>query len=852
MKNSRFACGGLVSSLALVPVLAVGSLELSVPLVNAPVDRVALGLWEMSAPQKGEEVLVRQSFGEGADGAFLGGEGKYGPPYGVEIKNPVPVIAGSRCDIAFEGRVTDFANTYVVYIKVLDAAGANISDKMAVPAGWSYSPHTKAFYQLALTLDKVNAWQRKVLPFLVPEGTAAMRVSVCPWRGTGVFCRSVDVKMMNGLVRRLVSFDRQDAGTGGETVFRSSEDGLRLTIRPEPAAAGATEFTATVADESNPPRPRALCLQVNVRKPLEGWTWHRDWRMDARVEGTGAYRVEESVGGHPVTRYPFSAVSKDGAGFALGMPFDEVAYENRVVGTNGITSSVAVGLLARSAGGTSATFRWQLFPFKGSWGFRSAARAYYALQGDKMRQPKPEAKEGTWLWPIWPSKAPERTEDFGLTFWEAPATIGKHPSEIAAAHARGIEVYPYTEAWGMRQPLKTRDDGTLPSVEERMAELRSWASTNEPGKVWFDAPRHIAAQAALNSFPVKPDGGHPFIVDRWDHWTHWWRTNADPRLPRPNRASICWDYTVGIDLDRVDGVYLDSVSYGFSVNFCNVRPDHLAVMDEPLVYDVETARPCADGMQHQVAFVRWVAERLHAKNKRVFGNVFGIAHRFHASTIDIFGSEVGGWGRPNGEARFHEIRSDVEACEKRFYAYHRPVTDLLQEGFYEHLTPEFSATAMTNYLARQMFYAFYPGVSTIGGEEKIGYANWRRYFDTTRRCERDRELFKVAVPLIRRLNKAGWEPETLVRADKQTVLVERFGTLPGECLLTVRNASDASVDVKLMPEDNLKAWVLKTVWRGRADDLSDAVQKLDRGAWSVSLAPWETVVCEVKNTLTKE
>lgn len=68
-------------------------------------------------------------------------------------------------------------------------------------------------------------------------------------------------------------------------------------------------------------------------------------------------------------------------------------------------------------------------------------------------------------------------------------------------------------------------------------------------------------------------------------------TNADPRLAKPNRSSLCWDYTVGRYLDDVDGVYLDSLGTAMS-GFNNVREDHLAVMTEPLVYDEATARPC--------------------------------------------------------------------------------------------------------------------------------------------------------------------------------------------------------------------------------------------------------------------
>lgn len=831
-------CGGLMMGSLLTSVLWADPMVPSVPLAHAPVERLDVQLWELSAPAKGETNLAQTNLAQTTDGLFLGGEGKYGPRHGVEIKNAIPVVAGSRCEIAFEGRVADVANTFVVYVQTLDASGRNQSDMVGAPTSWSHSPYTHAFYQLAIKLDRKDVWQRKVLPLIVPDGVSALRVTVAPWRGTGVFCRAIDVKMKHGPSRQAVVFDHLEVGSDGTRTFTSTKNDLRLTVCSVVQPGGVVDFSATVADSAQPPRPRALRLQVTAPKALEGWMWHRNWRIDERLSEVSVLRDEQVVGGHPVSRYPFTAVSKEGEGFAFGMPVDEVAYESRVVGTNGISSSVAIGLLARPAGGTSATYRWQLFPFKGTWGFRSAARAYYALHGDKLRTPAADAKEGTWLWPIWPSKAPERPEDFGLTFWEAPSTIAKRPQEIDAAHAKGIEVYPYTEAWGMRQALKTDADGSLPPVEERLAELQSWAKTNESGKVWFDAPRNIAAQAALNSLPIKPDGEHPFVVDRWDHWTHWWRTNSDPRLAPPNRASLCWDYTIGLDLDSVDGVYLDSVSYGFSVNFRNVRPDHLAVMDEPLVYDPETAQPCADGMQHQVAFVRWIADRLHAKKKRVFGNVFAIAHRFHATTIDIFGSEVGGWGKPEGETRFQETRSDVEAGEKRFYAYHRPVTDLLQEGFYEHITPEFSAMAMTNYVARQLFYGFYPGVSTIGGEEKPGYANWRRYFDSTRRCERDRDLFKAAVPLIRRLNKAGWQPETGVRSLDARVWVERFGEPGKVCLITVRNMSKDSVETVLSAEFPCAG--MDPQWMG-----SPIPSRISTG-WQMILKPWQTAVYELK------
>ena len=146
---------------------------------------------------------------------------------------------------------------------------------------------------------------------------------------------------------------------------------------------------------------------------------------------------------------------------------------------------------------------------------------------------------------------------------------------------------------------------------------------------------------------------------------------------------------------------------------------------------------------------------------------------------------------------------------------------------------------MEMYIENQMFYGFYPAVSTIGGEEKIGYSGWRRYFDANKRYERDRELFKAALPVIRRLNRAGWQPETLLRANVAHVWIERYGEPgTGECLFTVRNASEKPVEAKLTPEFQVSA--LEGIWRAvtAAHDV--------KNGFTVRLEPWQTAVFKVK------
>ena len=770
---------------------------------------------------------------------FGGDDKRVGLAHGVKPAQPVPLEAGVSCTLEVSARVARGTDTIIVYMRAFDAAGRDVTASAPAPSGWSYSIYSKCYVKYPLSLDVCGKWTTLKVPFRVPEGVAKMEPMVCPWRGGGADVRGMRIVQGSVVKARTVSFDAPVRHVGNTTLFRSPRDWLAMDVT---VGDGGT-FEVVVIDHSLlrsdvPPRlsGRALDLVVRVPAALEGWTWHRNWRADEKIVADSRFIDAEQVGGFPVSRYPFSAVSKDGAGFAFGTPLDEGGYESRVVTAKGIESRLPVGLLARGEGlGRCAKFRYLLFPFKGTWGFRSAAKAYYAREAHKMPPVPAGAKEGTWVWPIWPSKGPVDPDDFGHTFWEAPSSIGKHPEAIRRAHELGIGVFPYTEVWGMRQHLPTAEDGSHPPLAARLAELEGWAAQTNSGKVWFDAPREESARACLNSMPLKPDGSHAYIEDHYSSWSTWWRTNPDPRLPKPNRCSICWDHTLASALDEIDGVYLDSVSYGFAADYRNVRPEHLAVFDAPLIYDTDTLRPCTDGMQHMTTFIDWLAGKLHSKGKRLFGNTFGIAHRFQATRIDIFGREVGSWGSRPCEKSLHSVITDATACEQRFFAYRRPVSNLLQEGHWERLCKEVTHRGMEMYIENQMFYGFYPAVSTIGGEEKIGYSGWRRYFDANKRYERDRDLFKATIPVIRRLNRAGWQPETLMRANVAHVWIERYGEPgTGECLFTVRNASEKPVEAKLTPECPLS--VLKGVWK----DVTAA--RDGKNGFTVRLEPWQTAV----------
>ncbi|MBR5839268.1 MAG: hypothetical protein IKZ84_12060, partial [Victivallales bacterium] len=115
------------------------------------------------------------------------------------------------------------------------------------------------------------------------------------------------------------------------------------------------------------------------------------------------------------------------------------------------------------------------------------------------------------------------------------------------------------------------------------------------------------------------------------------------------------------------------------------------------------------------------------------------------------------------------------------------------------------------------------------------------YFGKTRQCERDRELFKIIVPLVRRLNDAGWKPETMVRCNQKTVMVERYGDSHDgrELLFTIRNESNQDVaEVELVVECDANEL---TCLYG---DI--AITKTGEKTWRMPLKARKTVVLKAK------
>jgi hypothetical protein len=172
-------------------------------------------------------------------------------------------------------------------------------------------------------------------------------------------------------------------------------------------------------------------------------------------------------------------------------------------------------------------------------------------------------------------------------------------------------------------------------------------------------------------------------------------------------------------------------------------------------------------------FARWVTDEVH----RDLGKVT-MANGMLGDMpwgADLFGF----MGRETDWLRTGELvpDSDARLSYQRTLAYQRPYGLLMNTDF-DHLTHE----RVERYFQVALFYGIYPSMFSHNAAED-------RYWDDPTLYERDRPLFRRYVPLIRDLNRGGWQPVTHATTSKDSVYVERFGAWP-DLRFTLRNMDE--------------------------------------------------------------
>lgn len=223
----------------------------------------------------------------------------------------------------------------------------------------------------------------------------------------------------------------------------------------------------------------------------------------------------------------------------------------------------------------------------------------------------------------------------------------------------------------------------------------------------------------------------------------------------------------------VDGTYVDSLE--MAAWDPNYRPDHIAVAATPPTFDEEGKTVLLHAFSIY-EFCEDLAERMHALGKLTFANGALWTLPWYACQLDVLGTELN-FGTDS------QYRPDPDSifCFRRALSGRKPYVVLLNTDY-----DQFGQESVRRYFERCLFYGVFPSMFSHNAADNPYWQNPNWY-------NRDRELFRKYIPLVRKLSVLGWEPVTYATSSNGSVYVERWGHGP-TFALTVHNDTDATQD----------------------------------------------------------
>ena len=149
--------------------------------------------------------------------------------------------------------------------------------------------------------------------------------------------------------------------------------------------------------------------------------------------------------------------------------------------------------------------------------------------------------------------------------------------------------------------------------------------------------------------------------------------------------------------------------------------------------------------------------------------------------LDVAGIEVNWLGN---DGKFNPD-SDSVMNLRRTMSAKKPYL-LLQNTDYD----KFSHDYVEKYLLRSLFYGIYPSMFSANAADHPYWENPKWY-------NRDRDLFKKYLPILKKLSLAGWEPITYARSSRPEISIERFGANS----FTVMNTSESALETNIVVDE---------------------------------------------------
>jgi len=580
----------------------------------------------------------------------------------------------------------------------------------------------------------------------VPEGAAVF---------DGVAVRAKAAAGERFLVRDVAADSDFVSIEGGEAL------GLRLECQTE-RRVDARFLDARLTETTG--KDRAVTLVYTVPAAGAGWRWLAGPRREEAAEPARDYVnatwFQAGATGQ-LSRYPLAAVARGKDGLAVCLDMDRAAYfrVGYSAGAGELYIAYDLGLVPEKK---SAEFRFAVFPFDATWGFRGAVARMYELFPDQFRSRTPD--QGLWM-PFHKISQVKGWEDFGFRFKEGN-------DETAWDDAHGILTFRYTEPMTWWMPMAKDLPRTL---EAALAEARRLA---EKGDRSAQALLVSGYHDALGRFPAR------LLDTPWCNGAVWSMNSSPGVTGEATDFKNKWSPAIRESLygpgrkGDLDGEYVDS-SEGYVTDVLDYRRDHFATARAPLAFSFGTHQPAVFRGLIAYEYVRAIADDVHAMGKLMMANGAPDRLPWLIPWIEVGGTETD-WN-PGGRWR---PMSDDELLYRRVLCGPKPYCFLMNTEF-----DKFPHERVEKYMKRCLAYGMFPGFFSANASEG-------HYFSRPELYDRDRPLFKKYVPLVKRVAEAGWQPVTRARSSDPKVYVERWGTR----YLTLFNDSDRKASAAITLE----------------------------------------------------
>ena len=553
-------------------------------------------------------------------------------------------------------------------------------------------------------------------------------------------------------------------------------------------------------------KDRAITVGFAIPIPAKGLRWWHSIRSSEKVTAGGIYSdsvpIEAGIGS--MSKYPVACLSSAKDSICLSIPMSEPCVYR--IGYNGALGWYYIAFdLGLCPEVSDAKFSFIIY--KSAPGMRAAADKYYRIFPEYFT--KRVEHEGNWM-AFTKVSSVKGWEDFGFAFHEGD-------NDVAWDAEHGISSFRYTEPMSYWMSM-TKD---LPRTPEKALELvdgdlhqdkdlgkRDWAAATESSLAEDESGRQ-----RILFFDAPWCDGALFLLD------------PNPRISGTTKASISWSKEIADRLygdpskSQLAGEYLDSVE--MASGYVNTRREHFKYAQRPLTFCSRTKRPAILQILSTYEFARFMEQDIHRRGKLMMANGVPDHFGFMAHLFDVLGIETN-W---LADGKYSPM-SDEALDFRRTLCYQKPYCFLMNTDY-----EKFDHAMVEKYFQRCLFWGIFPGFFSPNAATGC-------YFDNPQLYDRDRDLFKVYLPLIRKIARVGWEPLTMARVTG-TAEIERFG--PGKdglLYFTVRSKDSCKAVLTLDPKLGRPKSAVKLPGDQALAVISSGIE--------VSLDPGEVAVVEVR------